>query len=361
MLLFNTVMYSQNLVINGDFEEFNNDNYVPNSNLMGFKDSYFTKKFNFCPMSSFGWGDVQYTQFKHIPHSGNAYKNITTYNKVKFEDNLYYYSNAQGKICKPLLKNKKYLVEFYVKQLRGDYFSDKLEVLITDTLDIDLIHREFKVIKTKKRYRTIELNNYTPSYIHKELISDTLNYQKVQFIYTSIGNEKYIYIGNITGSYPSTLTRTSEFGSQYSKFGVNGRFMIIDDVSIIPLDTNEICCIQAIQNQTIINKELDLSLKDTVLIHQEFYKNDYDFTAYNELILNKLKSNDIEFIIIEGYTDKNYKSDYNMKLAKRRADNYKYFLKKNNVNCDIITISKGEVITENIDNSRRIDIYIVKR
>jgi len=363
MALFSTNSYAQNLVLNGSFEEFSiPDKYMMYSETkISGTDSIFFKKFKFSIVNAVGWGNVQYTQINNIAKSGSTYKEITIFNKVLYEDNIYYYSNAQGRLCKSLIKDNEYQVELFIKPMKGDFYSNKLEILLLDTIDENLIHKEFIIQKTKKTYFNTEPNKYLPSYSHTDIISDTLKFEKISFIYKSTGGEKYIYIGNITGSYPNELIKVKKFGNQFSKYGRNGRFMIIDDISITPLDTNEILCSIPVLSDTFTKKPVDLNIKDTLLIHQEFYEVNNDITNYNEIILNKLKSSNIESIIIKGYTDLTYKSEYNLKLAKRRAENYKTYLLKNEISCDINTISKGAVLDGDFDNSRRIDIYIIKK
>ncbi|HLY69959.1 MAG TPA: hypothetical protein VKR53_09525, partial [Puia sp.] len=123
-----------------------------------------------------------------------------------------------------------YKIDFFV---RSDHFAlDSIGVYLSPD-DFLYDKRHFKNISPQLwgKYG-LDSNKYNPSI-----------WQKVHFIYTAVGNEQYITIGNFKrGEY--TKMEHAEFEDNF--------YFFLDDVSLIPLDANEHICTEADSIKKII-------------------------------------------------------------------------------------------------------------
>ena len=354
VVTFFSQLHSQkNLVINGSFEDFKSLklHYILSNNLIS--DSFFLKKYNSLSVNIDKWGLGVYTtdsNYINKESKNNVYLPISIFNRVPYTDFIYQYENAIGVLCKELIRDKEYKVEFYAKP-KSIYFSNKIEVIITDSVYSKLLNNEFTIKKIKNQETYIE--KLKPTFSYDKLFDNTDSFTKMSFIYKAKGKEKYIIIGNITSEKPTILKKSDD-----PSIKGNGVGIIINCIEITPLDTNESTCAIVKPNSTENINEFD-----TILFHQEFFDINKDITIYNNKKIQELrvKESEVQQILIIGFTDEVASSEFNLKLAKKRADNYKSFLYKNNINYKITTLSKGEINDNNNRYNRRIDIYIIKK
>ena len=151
------------------------------------------------------------------PHSGNAYVGFFF---------IYYYGNnqkdyIQTKLLDTLKTGKCYYVEFFANM--NDYYKlacNNISLLISDTA-------------VKSLNRQYILANPQIKQFGNQIIKDTMNWVKVAGIYTAHGGENYVTIGNFNDDLHTDTTR-------FQITGIDGTTYLIDDVSVIPLDSMQL-------------------------------------------------------------------------------------------------------------------------
>ena len=147
------------------------------------------------------------------PITGNAYLGIAC--RAKFTTDAREYMQIQ--LSNTLTINQCYLISFYAN-LRNysDMSCNNIGAYISSNA----------VSLTGPSY----LLNYTPQAITKNIISDTMNWTLIRGVIQASGNENYITIGNFYSDANTNviITNTST---------PNTAYYIIDDVSIIPIDS----------------------------------------------------------------------------------------------------------------------------
>jgi hypothetical protein len=180
-LQFNYTYAQQNLVPNGSFEDtvscpLGYADFVKVKNWYSASDAT-PDYFNECSV-----GDVavptndlgrQYAQ------DGKAYAGIgIAYDSI----DLNYREYIQVKLKSNLLQNKKYSVSYYISLSDSSCIALKnIGVLFTNTM---LFQSGGSAILIQ------------PQFEHNNLITDKINWQKIEFIYNATGNENYLTIGN---------------------------------------------------------------------------------------------------------------------------------------------------------------------
>jgi hypothetical protein len=150
-------------------------------------------------------------------HTGNAYAGIFLYNGIN--NNYREYCSVQ--LINVLMAGKCYFINFYVNKssrFYGKYAVNNIACALTTSY----------ISNTGTGF----ILNLTPSVMKfgNPIISDTLNWVSVTGIYTAIGGEKQLTIGNF---YNDTNTDTLNIGiGNYPGSGY-----LIDDVSVIPIDS----------------------------------------------------------------------------------------------------------------------------
>ncbi|MCB0538518.1 MAG: hypothetical protein R2836_08600 [Chitinophagales bacterium] len=348
MLSFLFVKSQNNLVLNGNLDEFTFQKYHMVEGDYYTNDSFFLNLYQSTSVNVKNWKEGVYTVKPNYTNSGNIFLSITIFDIASVQKQTYRYSNAIGKLCKKLEKGNKYIVSFYIKPNKGDYYTNHIEVALIDTFNYKLLSNHFETKIKKKQFYAIDTNEIKVDYSYNKLLTDTISFTKISFNYIADGNEKYILIGNVSGKVPELIEKVEPFGG--FKGGM-GRNFIIDDISIYSIDSNEICA------EININSQID-----TVLIHTELYKlNEYN-KEYDSLIINKINrvidDKHPKSLLIVGSADILGGIDYNIKLAQSRADNFKEFLETNGITVNIKTeiYNVQNIINE---NDRKIDVYAI--
>jgi hypothetical protein len=224
IFLFNTVLIkSQNLVPNSDFET-----HIPCDSLFSFLSdappwSYFngdqSPYFNSCNTQWPNLGvpiNLNGLQGYQWPKSGNGYSGFNVYYQPIFNIRQY----VQVQLNHPLKIGYLYCVEFYVNLANvSKYGTDRIGAFFSDTA-VYCVPNSC-------------LLNYIPQVSNKRgsVITDTLNWTKIEGSFIAAGNEKYITIGNF---YPDDSVSKIQINTQpYSTF------YYIDDVSVKLCDSTE--------------------------------------------------------------------------------------------------------------------------
>lgn len=339
---------SNNMLLNGNLDKYDfvKHNFLKSSSEIS--DSFFIQNNYNTSVLVENWGLGILPIDSSLTMSGKVYISLSVYDIVIGSNNTYQFNNRVGKLCKELIQDEKYLVEFYVKPFSGDLFTNKLEVLLTDSYTSELIHKHIKVEKVKKNYVSTNMNNITPSFSNQLLLTDTVNYTKISFEYTAKGNEKYLIIGNITATVPEKI----EFVKSYGNFnGKIGRHFIVDDLSVFHLNSEVNPCIDSYfeKNEMLINSEANF--------YEILFEVDKDTAEFSIGQFNDFNNNfpNLYKIEITGFADNTGSLIYNQNLALRRAENYKKFLQENNVQV-IIEAKFGAVLENNSIQNRKIEV-----
>lgn len=140
--------------------------------------------------------------------SGNGYAGIWAYNGVG--NNFREYVAVE--LTSVLLPSRCYRLEFYVNLHNySGYAIKQLGMILTDTL---LTVPNFQ-----------DVLNYTPTIESKQILSDTILWNKISAYYTSVGGEKYLTIGNFRTD--SQIDTISIQGNTYP-----GAYYLIENVLV---------------------------------------------------------------------------------------------------------------------------------
>ena len=154
-------------------------------------------------------------------HSGFAYTGFMTSNK---SIGVYKRGYQEVKLTDSLKAGKKYNCGFYVALSNGcKYATNNIGMLITKTATtIDTVATPSWVIAGSP-----QIYNYG-----NPIIKDTQNWVKINCIYTAVGGEQYITIGNFK------LDEATIVDTTVNPTGLNWAVYALDDVFVMPLDNS---------------------------------------------------------------------------------------------------------------------------
>ena len=171
-------------------------------------------------------GDAAYF---HYAHSGNGMAQVQMYSNTQQLDTgsgpeSYLRDYLQGRLFKRLTAGKQYCVSFFVVLEHLSAFSvNNIGAYIDDgTIDT-------------ATWCGWPQTTHTPQIVETSIISDTLNWTKVQGVFTATGNETFITIGNFTDSLHTLKEPT---GSYWAAINLNTQYSwyLVDDISVIAMD-----------------------------------------------------------------------------------------------------------------------------
>ena len=158
--------------------------------------------------------------YYHYARTGNGMAQVQMY----FDENdieQYQRDYLQGTLKTTLTAGMDYCVTFYVVQeQRSSYNINNIGAYIDDgTIDTTVNCGLPQTTHVPQVYETV-------------IIDDTLNWTRIQGIFTATGTEKYITIGNFFDAAHTDTTRVPypSLGPSYYSW------YLVDDVSVIPLD-----------------------------------------------------------------------------------------------------------------------------
>jgi hypothetical protein len=149
----------------------------------------------------------------------------------------------QSKLKDSLKYNKRYYIEFFINIPNSLKFAcNNVALLLTNTaVYVDTLATPYGVLPANP-----QVYNYG-----NPVLGDTLNWTKVSAIYKAQGGEQFITLGNFKNDANTTL-------KQIQPTGYYGAGYIIDDVSVIPLDS--------MQLKADAGKDTTITLVDSVFI-----------------------------------------------------------------------------------------------
>lgn len=280
-------------------------------------------------------------------HTGNRY--IGEFSVVsKFRK--YYREYFQGRFIKPLQKGKEYNIEFYV------LLSEWSKIAVSDMgayINDAPIYR--------KGVRRLKLHPQIKSELP---VTNKNDWTKISGVYTAIGGEKYITIGNFQKyrKLKKSITNSGYFSSYY----------YIDDVSVTEI-TEEFKELRKDSLISIENSNISVlpSIDDSILLSSvQFETNSYNLidstTKELDKLVNYLLLNPFLKIDVLGHTDSIGSKRYNDKLSLNRAISIKTYLINKGISVNRIkTIGYGaskpiasNTTKEGRKKNRRIEIVI---
>ncbi|MBI3509596.1 MAG: OmpA family protein [Bacteroidetes bacterium] len=305
-----SVLHSQNLVVNGDFES-KDSVFKPKQmdvfsvyHVAGFYNPTYGSPDFYMMRNQATWS----SQIKILPHSGNSFAGfISSYSAYSGE----YYEYVGGELTVPLVTGQEYLMTFYLALYDqsnysidsiGIHFSgQKLFVSSDDMINPSLPHASSRI---------------------KEYFTERGVWRKVSILYTAKGGEKYFVLGDFTKCLSSTpelknLSDTSSYSTGSSTNNKKGRssYYYIDDISLIAYDDS----ISA--GKKIIADDIHFASGDSTINSDSYWKLD--------LLSNELSQTPKIKVEIDGHTDSTGTTDANQKLSEARARAVKrYFVSK---------------------------------
>lgn len=333
-MLFFINLASQNLVINGNFEEYSrcpkahnlfNSSYLDIPKSWKFTNSSTPDYFHRC---SKGTNVGVPTNFagEIEAASGDAYIGlILRANPKTYPYSPTYTEHICGVLSQPLEKDKEYCVSFkYAFAQNSGIISNGLGVFLSEEMVFfDENEENYDLIAQLE----IDKNS---------LLSTSKNWQNFSGIIKAQGNERYITIGNFVSLTNSiieenipTLTNDTRYFS----------YFYIDDVSIIAFSLNPNCIINTVKNQvfeSIVDKTNEIEIEKFPLNERIILKNVlFDFDKFvlreeSKSELNKmiyyLKNNPELNLKIFGHTDAVGSKSFNQILSENRAKSvFEYF------------------------------------
>lgn len=159
--------------------------------------------------------------FFQYPRSGNGFAQIVSYVDEVDGTFPYYRDHLLGRLSQILEDGKSYCVTFYVNFAnQSQYFTDKVGAYLDDGSICNVSNCSGP------------LTQFTPQVGNTSgLITDTLNWLKIEGAFTSNGSERFITIGNFYD-----LANTQATPAYNIAFGYS--WLLVEDVSVIESDLN---------------------------------------------------------------------------------------------------------------------------
>jgi Secretion system C-terminal sorting domain len=231
-----------NLVNNGNFEDYTTCPNIFPYNLKFWKSAsnFGVEYFNTCATNqTFSVPSNLNGDNYQFPKSGNGYVGLYLLNSPTNNYRNYY----QTKLKDSLRQSKKYYVEFFVVNFNElSLKSNNVSALLSKiAVKVDTVSFPWGVLHAKA-----QIVNYG-----NPIINDTLNWIRISGIYKADGGEQYLTLGNFQDD-----TATKYYQSQPT--GYYGASIMIDDVSVIPLDS---MCLKA-----DAGKDTTITIGDSIFI-----------------------------------------------------------------------------------------------
>jgi len=222
IFLFPSVLFSQNLVINSDFET---KTGCPNaSGQFILAEEWFSPNmgtpdyFNDCS-TTLEYGTEYNCKGGQIPHSGHGYMGILSENLHNNE----FFEYLETHLKEPLTRDQQYCVKIYVSLGDCDFALDELGVVFSQS-----ILRDLQAKKIILPY--LSLSNGS-------VLTDTEKWLCIKGIYKAKGGEKFLTIGHFSKEDNFTKVRMNPKNDPSFK----SAYYFIDDVSVVPVEDVSAC------------------------------------------------------------------------------------------------------------------------
>ena len=239
MLYFQVGHAQINYVLNGSFEQYSRcPDYLDQIRLANYWDAIDTNYTGWWPDTTFVNRQEQYPEYINscatccaasAPRNANFFQYPRTGKGMVRQvmmhdksDTLFRNGSTnylQGKLYDHLIAGQSYCVTFFVVQVNSNRISINKIGAYLDDRSIYLDYRPGAVY-----------NRCTPQVVDTNIISDTLNWIKIQGSFTALGNERFITIG--------VFFDTGDISWDRSRYGRKYGMYLVDDVSVISSNAN---------------------------------------------------------------------------------------------------------------------------
>ncbi len=356
-LVYSTTGSAQNLVLNPSFEEhFRCPNNFSTSSKefaipgwrsanSGTPDYYHQCSWGDCDVP-FNWAG------ESNAHSGLGYTGIYVWSRPSNKPRSYR-EYIQGELRQPLVKDKRYRIEFYFKLASYSVYTvDRIGLLLTDSAFTNLGDQVLSQLPTL-------------SIVRNEPITKG-GWELADMEYLAHGGERFVTIGNF---FDNLTTQFAQLESRKGKSTMltGSAYFYIDDVAVIPLDP------EPPPEPLVWTDGQEIKPEETyILNHIQFEFDRYallpvSFPELDKLvaILNERKGWKAE---LNGHTDDVGSEDYNLELSRNRAQSVGDYLKSKGISPDRLIIhgyGKQKPLVQAKDDAartlnRRVEVRFLK-
>lgn len=186
----------------------------------------------------------------------------------------------QTQLLNPLITDQKYLCGFYIQKADSSYYAiDKVGMHISSVQESQTINQP--------------MVNLSPQiYNTTGIMYDSINWLKIENIYTAVGGEKFITIGNF---YDNLTTQSDSITTNTNQYWLSRGYYLLDNVYIIPYDENI-----SIQTPETSCKGQTISLKANGASIYSWYINDVWYSKDSIISLELFEDTKI---MVVGYYD----------------------------------------------------------
>jgi len=162
------------------------------------------------------------------PRSGDGYIGFVTFSNDK------YLENVQTQLKYPLKKGETYYIGMYVSLAeKSRYANDRFTFCLTSDAELEIVFRKHGA--TSKEY--LKCPNGV-LYQSNKLLTDTLNWVKIEVEYTATGGEEYLTLGVFDGDinwWERQVKRMNVFNKKWDTYIIKlpAAYYYVDDVYVI--------------------------------------------------------------------------------------------------------------------------------
>ena len=314
-----TICHAQNLVSNGNFEEYKKcpfkigelDRYLN----YWFSPTYASPDyFNNCTKNR-QLNPNRNESGRQTPHSGDGYVGIIV---LSSQLNMGGREYISVKLKEPTVKKQLYCVSMFVSLAENSiYYSNRMGFYFSEKRINQKNSDVIGVTPTINNNPNTYLNNYQDWV----LISDTI---------TFTNSFKYLTIGNFFDNSNTERKKLKIKNKLRTNFYENNTYYYIDDVSVLPISSARECACAVVQDTTNVLavapliKHDSISVGKTLVLTSVYFNNNSSellAVSYAELTLlvSYLQAHSSLTIAISGHTDDIGKEESNQLLSTARA------------------------------------------
>ena len=285
-------------------------------------------------------------------HSGLAYAGIYVWSRPSNKPRSYR-EYIQGELKEPLIKDKRYRIEFYFKLASYSVYTiDRIGLLLSDS---SFALSGDQVIGVPP----------TLALMHNEPITRG-GWELAEMEYKAKGGERYVTIGNF---FDNLTTQFAQLESRKGKSTMltGSAYFYIDDVAVIPLDPDPLPQPLVWTDGREIKTEETYILKNIQFEFDRYALLPVSFPELDKLvaILNERMSWKAE---LDGHTDDVGSEQYNLDLSRNRAQSVGDYMKARGIASDRLIINgygKQKPRVQAKDDSsrslnRRVEVRFIK-
>ncbi len=346
--LITIVLFSQNIVKNGSFENINKTPIgLTASNLNAIKywiqptygsSDFFCKK---CPSEI----KTPYNSMGYqFANTGNSYIGLILYSKNKKNYREYF----QTKLSKPLEQNRLYCVGMFVSLAEGSiYTTNNIGILLSS-------------VKIERKDTKFFINN--PQIKSSTYLNDTSNWTCINGIYKALGSEQYLTLGSFNkNKFKENIAKNDNYNGDFHKtIDGNSAYYYVDDVFVFEINDSCDCDYNKFLQNNFPSKSQVNSKKSKkkgggdLSKNVLFASNEYNLDQLTKKVLDSIvdliNEDNVKEITIAGYTDDLGSDDYNLKLSEMRANSVANYFVEQGVSIDLLKIT-GQGIYKFVNGS----------